>query len=751
MPSQSPALPKKTRQPSQSLADGGVVDYIKSALGFKPSPPPAPSVTPSMLGSGQAAKAADSLANRQKRIDEASNYADGGVVDRIKTALGFNPSPQQAQPVQQPPKQPAPIDTSVLGNGMAQGAATALKGGQRRIDDAIEKASGYADGGMIRGKGTGTSDDIQRNMPDGTYIMPADSTKTIGAKALQKMGKNTPVHVSNGEYELPPEQVHAIGVQVLDAVKDKTHTPVRQPKGFHAGNFFSDGGVKDDPFKNKPGQVGGGLDPFAPINNSQIPKGTPTPEPAPSAAPMSAEVKPASQPTAAPANSPGVMDAVKDAVKDAANSALRSSVIGAPMAGGSDTRNVLSSVGDDISAAKGAGQTIGATLRGTAVVPAIAADATSALYDTKIKPAMGFVSDVYKGATGNFGDAPASQAKPSGVTSPPSTTEAPSGAETSKSDAAPAAAPPSTPTTQNPTSSDVARPGDAAKPGDVVKTTDKDGNVSYSGHNIGENFTINGKAPSRGGYMVVPGGGFGGTRAPVSDTGFVPGSARSGGGRVTLIRDSATEKRNAEVDRQQLLSSLNKRGMTSSQRNAMVSLMNNENDNATQLQRQDMSDVAAMNRQGASDDAALTRTAITEGGSNARFGASNALAQQEFDLESETKGYTNRAAARQEQLYEKYDAAKTPEERAAIAQSIRDLSGKADNPKDYLVDVGGGQSFDEKAGMVLNNPKRWVDSRNGKELGAQAQSTGADAGALKWLKENPNDPRAAQIKKSLGL
>lgn len=746
MPSQSPALPKKTRQPSQSLADGGVVDYIKSALGFKPSPPPAPSVTPSMLGSGQAAKAADSLANRQKRIDEASNYADGGVVDRIKTALGFNSSPQQAQPVQQPPKQPAPIDTSVLGNGMAQGAATALKGGQRRIDDAIEKASGYADGGMIRGKGTGTSDDIQRNMPDGTYIMPADSTKTIGAKALQKMGKNTPVHVSNGEYELPPEQVHAIGVQVLDAVKDKTHTPVRQPKGFQAGNFFSDGGVKDDPFKNKAGQVGGGLDPFAPINNNQVPKGTPAPEPAPSAAPMSAETKPASQPAASPANGPGVMDAVKDA----ANSALRSSVIGAPLAGGSDTRNVLSSVGDDISAAKGAGQTIGATLRGTAVVPAIAADATSALYDTKIKPAMGFVSDVYKGATGNFGDAPASPAKPSGIASPPSVAKAPSGAETSKSDAAPAAAP-SAPTVQNPASSDVARPGDAAKPGDVVKTTDKDGNVSYSGHNIGENFTINGKAPSRGGYMVVPGGGFGGTRAAVSDAGFVPGSARSGGGRATLIRDSATERRNAEVDRQQLLSSLNKRGMTSSQRNAIVALINNDNDNATQLQRQDVSDVAAMNRQGASDDAALTRTAITEGGSNARFGASNALAQQEFDLESETKGYTNRAAARQEQLYEKYDAAKTPEERAAIAQSIRDLSGKADNPKDYLVDVGGGQSFDEKAGMVLNNPKRWVDSRNGKELGAQAQSTGADAGALKWLKENPNDPRAAQIKKSLGL
>lgn len=657
MPSQSPALPKKTRQPSQSLADGGVVDYIKSAL-------------------------------------------------------GFNPSPQQARPVQQPPKQPAPIDTSLLGNGMAQDAATALKGGQRRIDDAIEKASGYADGGMIRGKGTGTSDDIQRNMPDGTYIMPADSTKTIGAKALQKMGKNTPVHVSNGEYELPPEQVHAIGVQVLDAVKDKTHTPVRQPKGFHAGNFFSDGGVKDDPFKNKPWQVGGGLDPLAPINNSQIPKGTPTPEPAPSAAPMSAEVKPASQPTAAPANSPGVMDAVKDV----ANSALRSSVIGAPMAGGSDTRNVLSSVGDDISAAKGVGQTIGATLRGTAVVPAIAADATSALYDTKIKPAMGFVSDVYRGAAGNFGDAPASPAaRPTSPASPAlqsSAAKAPSGAEANKADATPTATTPSTPTTQNPASSDVARPGDAAKLGDVVKTTDKDGNVSYSGNNIGENFTINGKAPSRGGYMVVPGGGFGGTRAPVSDTGFVPGSARSGGGRVTFVGDTATEERNARLSNGLSPYAGSPNGqLTANQVRVLAGLKENAENNATSRANAELA-----------NDGANYRAEKQEYGANARSVIPQQVALEQLGINKESAGLANRAAARQEKLYEKYVAANTPEERSAIAQSIRDLSGKADNPKDYLVDVGGGQSFDEKAGMVLNNPKRWVDSRTGQELGAQTQS-----------------------------
>ena len=49
--------------------------------------------------------------------------------------------------------------------------------------------------------------------------MPADSTQAIGASVLQNLGKNAPVNVSNGEYEMPPEQVHAVGVQALNNLK----------------------------------------------------------------------------------------------------------------------------------------------------------------------------------------------------------------------------------------------------------------------------------------------------------------------------------------------------------------------------------------------------------------------------------------------------------------------------------------------------------------------------------------------------
>lgn len=93
-------------------------------------------------------------------------------------------------------------------------------------------------GGKIVGPGTGTSDDIQKQVPEGSYIMPADSTAQIGEQALDNMGApagdQVDVRLSNGEYEIPPEQVHAIGVQALDQVRAQTHSqaPAQGATGF---------------------------------------------------------------------------------------------------------------------------------------------------------------------------------------------------------------------------------------------------------------------------------------------------------------------------------------------------------------------------------------------------------------------------------------------------------------------------------------------------------------------------------------
>lgn len=73
--------------------------------------------------------------------------------------------------------------------------------------------------GLIQGPGTGTSDSIEKDVPAGSFIMPADATQKIGEPVLAGLGARMPVRLSNGEYELPPEQVHAVGVQALEQMK----------------------------------------------------------------------------------------------------------------------------------------------------------------------------------------------------------------------------------------------------------------------------------------------------------------------------------------------------------------------------------------------------------------------------------------------------------------------------------------------------------------------------------------------------
>lgn len=88
----------------------------------------------------------------------------------------------------------------------------------------------FAEGGVVRGPGTGTSDSIEDEVPPGTFIMPADSTEAIGPSALEQLG-TVPVRLSDGEFEMPPEQVMALGAAVLKLMKDATHTPVNGVDG----------------------------------------------------------------------------------------------------------------------------------------------------------------------------------------------------------------------------------------------------------------------------------------------------------------------------------------------------------------------------------------------------------------------------------------------------------------------------------------------------------------------------------------
>jgi hypothetical protein len=111
-------------------------------------------------------------------------------------------------------------------------------------------------GGKIEGPGTGTSDSIHKAVQAGTYIMPADSTREIGERNLAGLGvpgyqgKEVSVNLSKGEFELTPGQVHAVGVQALDAMKQATHKPTG--RGVPRKElFFADGGLVEDPQKKR--------------------------------------------------------------------------------------------------------------------------------------------------------------------------------------------------------------------------------------------------------------------------------------------------------------------------------------------------------------------------------------------------------------------------------------------------------------------------------------------------------------------
>ncbi|MBT9513273.1 MAG: hypothetical protein IV104_13080 [Acidovorax sp.] len=232
-----------------------------------------------------------------------------------------------------------------------QQSAPAEPSGAARLRSMIPQmeAMGYkqqpqhlARGGVVRGPGTGTSDSIETEAEPGTFIMPADSTKAIGAGALEKLG-TVPVKLSNGEFEFPPEQVMALGAAMLKLLKDTTHTPVNgedggqtdaevgegmedgaeEGMGYRPADrmaqmppmMFADGGLVDNSITRvgnsySGGSVGGGVS-----INGQAPGGTvstsswtsPAPSPAPAPAPTTvatntvAPAAPAASPAPAPA------------------------------------------------------------------------------------------------------------------------------------------------------------------------------------------------------------------------------------------------------------------------------------------------------------------------------------------------------------------------------------------------------------------------------------------------------------------
>ncbi len=519
-------------------------------------------------------------------------------------------------------------------------------------------ANNYANGGMVRGPGTGTSDDIETEIPAGSYIMPADSTAQLGEEALSSMGrgfkpgrKKVPVNLSNGEYQLPPEQVHAVGVEALNQVKNATHTPsaTEAARGFgpvQEGEprlFFEGGGSPSE--EERRARLSQGLTPYAPnygpagLNpqariNAQAAAPTPAakdPLDGGAVFGMFPQLAGGKRTTYAMDNKlrTGVQATGPSTFAQATPS--EKTIIGGGdgrrMNAEQDPRSLTAVVPSGPAApapqtaAAPAAQT---SLAGDAYMPGADANARP-MFDTPAAPASNQVMPgVYQHGRGQYSDNPAGMGFAPGAGNPSANNIAAADALASRS---------------------------AADVAGLVAAQDARGfqpqqapQVRHSGNDWQARNDLRNLEVSASSITNQPRwSGQGGRQA----AGSVP---------PAVAAYQAALQTDAELRRA----------------------------------------VPSMDQMAMRENAATQRTGMQEQGSNTRNTLDNAvrmadvgvrgfdaagrraLDERRLGLEEQAKGFDIRAAQRHENLVQKYEAAKTTEERSAIAQQIRDLQGKSE-------------------------------------------------------------------------
>ena len=652
------------------------------------------------------------------------NYADGGVVGAIKGMFGIKPEdPERArmlaeykanaerekQAAKAAAAAPAPAPAPAITDYAAGGAL------KRR-----EAAAGLKDGGPVRGPGTGTSDDVPDNVPEGTYIMPADSTQAIGEKTLGGLGmrgfkaggkkaaggKSVPVNLSNGEFKLPPKQVHAIGVQTLNQLKDATHTPssTEAAKGMKPELFFEGGGVVDEEKKRLQNQT------QAYVTGAQ-------------AAAAAAPATPAAPVPAAPA----------PAAKDPLDGGAAFGVF-PQLAGGKRTTYAMDEKLRTGVEATGPSTFVQATPLDKTIIGGGNGQRMNATQDPRSLTATGMGA-----VAGVPGAAPS-------IT--PQTDVQRGGGNV------PAVAPPST----NP-----AAPSPAATGAEIAPGVYRHGRGQYSDNASGMGFTS------------VPGSGGQGT--PVGKTveqaqreglvgervGYNPAyDQRLNGATGISAQNMAAADALAGRSQQESMNRVTARGMGAlaggpgsgpvepgsftggfsgvigtdpriaqqeRERSALVSALSSplrgaQNGQLTASQRQGMAGLLDAERRDASGNRQADQTAATqrdiaamrEAGENGRAFRRDAIDQQRvgvdaqrYGVEAQAKGLDIRAAQRRESVYDNYSKAKTDEDRQAIAKQFPDLFGQGKDAAHRMEVVRGktdpmtGQSSGDY--VVVQDPK----------------------------------------------
>ena len=176
--------------------------------------------------------------------------------------------------------------------------------------------------------------------------------------------------------------------------------------------------------------------------------------------------------------------------------------------------------------------------------------------------------------------------------------------------------------------------------------------------------------------------------------------------------------------------------LTANQLRTAQGLVDGSQRDATARYQADTSAATQRDTAAIREEGEAARSFEREQGANHRARASNQIQQQEMGLRREAQGFQTREAQRKESLQARYEAAKTPEERSAIAQQIRDLSGK--EFQNRFTVVPGGQEWDANAGAMRNVPGRVINNQTGLDVERpQAAAPQPVANHIAALKKNP--------------
>lgn len=653
-------------------------------------------------------------------------------------------------------------------------------------------------GGKIKGPGSGTSDSIKTDIPKGSYIMPADSTQQIGPKALGELGEQVPVNVSNGEYQMPPEQVHAVGVQALNQMRDATHAPVAAGFRPQEGEiYFVNGGSPAEEDRRRQAMQGGPLgvsysgmtgqpqpsanplpqprsqpaagmrpaaygdlqrapsipQPSMPSPSGTINTATPARPSAPTMQPTAQAAESGMEPAQAPQMAPASLSSMQREPNIPRSGEPRQMPQGEPIRAG-DIAQGFRTAGDAVADGLGSaardfragGEAATGQIAGFAgrVADALSPDRNAnydpaALGQPEPNPNAGAAWGVVKDALLYSSDAEAirqrnaaSKAAPTAENAPGAV--APSGpapGSASPKAEAPAASPrpqygfmpePMQGPAQGVSVSRTSAPGinriDNAPGLKSPLFTNLPTGEAISGLQGGAVSTVPAyKAPAATQQAPQPAG-FQLPRQQSPAGGVIGNSDASRRERDALIRAASTPYRGAQSGQ-----------LTANQLRTLAGLQEGDQRAATEA---------------ANQQAATERTAMQEAGENTRALSRDEIDRRRAASEELLRGFEARGMERAEKLYAAYEKAGTPEERAAVAEQLRAISGK-EAPNRFTV-VPGGQEIDPTTKMAVTRPARVFNNQSGQfvdqpagQAAPAAPRSGEVRGGYRFKGGNPAD------------